>query len=282
MNYIGCHLSISKGLKKSIEKIKKLNGNAIQFFLKSPRSNKFKCKLTDEDCIEIKRLLKENDIFAVCHGSYLINLAKNPVENDYAIQSLIDDMIITSKLGGLGVVVHQGKQCKNPNLDECYRNYADSVVQIIKKSPKDVKLILETAAGQGTEMCTKIEELAKMYNMIPDEYKENIGFCIDTCHIFSAGYDLTSKTKINNYFDNFDYEIGIDKICLIHLNDSKKGLNCCVDRHESIGLGYIFKNNLEAFHYFCKYVLEIFIPIILETPNQYLYGEEIRLIKQSI
>ena len=186
--YLGPHMSVSKGLLKAVTDTHDLGCNVLQIFAKSPQSTRYKCKFTDEQMSEVNKYLDENSMEIVCHSSYMLNFAKDPSEIQWAINSLVEDMTIMSKLNGIGCVIHMGKQCKMPSEEECLSNKVKSLMNAIDRSPENVTLILETAAGQGSELCVKIDRLGALYKMFPEKYQERIGFCVDTCHIFAAGY----------------------------------------------------------------------------------------------
>ena len=154
-----------------------------------------------------------------------------------------------------------------------------SIIHLVNKTREysSVKIFLETTAGQGTEMCYKLDDLAYFYNKFLrcDKFiKDRVKLCLDTCHIFAAGYDIKTKSSIKKYLKKFNKLIGIKHINLIHLNDSKCDIGCRVDRHENIGNGYIGLSGLKMIF---KYFKKLNIPIILETPNNG-YQTEIKLL----
>ena len=162
--------------------------------------------------------------------------------------------------------------------------YYESINSICNEYNGTSKLILENSARQGTEIGYSIDMMAKIYENITEENKEKIGFCIDTCHGFSAGYDFCDKNQVIQFFKYFDEKIGFDKLLCIHFNDSKKWCACCVDRHDNIGVGYIGKDSLEGFLTIISYLKSknFEYPIILETPDggDEIRGKEIKLLKE--
>lgn len=277
--YLGSHMSISKGLKKAVLEAEKNGSNALQIFAKSPQSTRYKCKFTDNELAEVKRMLAEKDMQLVIHSSYMLNFAKPPADVEWAVDSLVEDMTVMGKLDGIGCVIHMGKQCKMPSEDECLANKITSLTTAIDRSPLNAILILETAARQGTEMCADIDKLGKLYHMFPEKYKERIGFCVDTCHIFAAGYDSRTEDAVEQFLDLWDEHIGLENIVLIHMNDSKDVCGAKKDRHESIGVGEIGKKDLEGFKAWIDFAKDNEIPVILETPGTTPVVEEIRMIK---
>lgn len=272
-------MSISKGLMTAVSETKKRDCNALQIFAKSPQSTRFKCKFTDDELENVRSFLEENDIKIVIHSSYMLNFAKPPEEITWAVDSLVEDMTVMGKLDGIGCVIHMGKQCKMPSEDVCLENKVASLTTAIDRSPQNVLLILETAARQGTEMCADIDKLGKLYHMFPEKYKERIGFCVDTCHIFAAGYDCSTDSAVEEFLDLWDQHIGLENIVLIHMNDSKDVCGAKKDRHECIGVGQIGKNSVEGFQSWIQFAKDNEIPVILETPGTKPVEEEIRMIK---
>ena len=210
------------------------------------------------------------------HAPYTINIAKEWNEHSSWIIHLID--IINECFNNKNVycvVVHLGKKLNLTN-SEAYNNMYTSLLYILKKTKKtNMKILLETSAGQGTEMCYDLYQFAYFYTKFNNnEYYNRLGVCIDTCHIFAAGYDLTKKKYIDEYIALFDKLIGIKCVKLIHLNDSKNKLKSRVDRHERIGKGKI---GLKPLIYIAKYFKELNVPIIIETSSKYLC-EDIKLV----
>ena len=277
--YLGKHMSVSKGLLKAVEETNKLGCNVLQIFTKSPQSTRFKCKFTDEQMIEVNKYLDDHSMEIVCHSSYMLNFAKDPSEIQWAIDSLIEDMNIMSKLNGIGCVIHMGKQCKIPTEHECLTNKVKSLTNALDNSPDNVTLILETAAGQGSELCVKIERLGALYKMFPEKYQNRIGFCVDTCHIFAAGYECVTEKNVNDFLELWEREIGTDKIVLIHMNDSKDFCGARKDRHESISCGRIGEKDLSGFKRWIKFAKDNSIAVVLETPGTMPTKDEIAMIK---
>ena len=277
--YLGSHMSVSKGLLHAAKETHKMGCNAFQIFAKSPQSTRYKCKFKDEEIEKVNEFLDEHTIEIVCHSSYMLNFAKPPSEIQWAIDSLVEDMKIMEKLDGIGCVIHMGKQCKMPSEDECLENKIKGLTAALDASPEKVKLILETAAGQGSELCVSIEKLGKLYHMFPEEYKKRIGFCVDTCHIFAAGYDCRTEDTVNEFLELWDKEIGTEHIVLIHMNDSKDVCGAKKDRHESISAGQIGNRDLSGFKRWISFAKENEIPVILETPGTIDKKDEVEMIK---
>ena len=317
---IGFHTSITPSILDGLKYSHSLGATAAQIFLGSTQSSSLKTKqiLLPSDINTIKTFITNNNIVLSIHSIYLLNFCSFPPENKrikYAQDNLIYDLETADKLGASCVVLHIGTQKTLPR-SEAYNNMANNVLYIlksIKKTTKNIKLLLETPAGQGTQIATTIPELAELYNLILNNcnnyslsktyVKSRLGFCIDTAHIFSSGYAIRMPLGMANYFKEFDKLIGIDIVHLIHLNDSKADLNSRRDIHEGIGDGYIFnldkiknsnipipitkKDYLQNLNVLLTYSKKYKIPIILEThkagnplsTESSLYSQELGLLK---
>lgn len=243
---IGAHITTSN-IIKSINEIKKLGGSVISIMAQK-QSEPYKIK---------EHLLLTNTTLIV-HSSYTINIA-----DPYSINILQTEINNSYDMGAQAIVVHMGKQL-NLIKPIAINNMFYTLISI--KSP--IIILLETSAGQGTELCYTIEDLANFYNkLIKHNLHHNIKICIDTCHVYAAGYDL------NNFITMFDSLVGIKHIGLLHLNDSKYKKGSHIDRHESIGKGYIGESVLLKIYKQFKH-----LNVILETPNQ-SYKKEIKILK---
>jgi len=272
------------------QKDKKIYDNLVKMHTKTPHALFYQffithpmhmgiSRLSDKEISNIKKYCNKHHIKLVIHCSYMINIARKPVLNkknkdikiSWWVKNLIDELQYASILGAVGCVLHLGKQT-DLSTKEAIKNSIETLKYVLQYKPDNVKLILETSSGQGSEMFYILEDLAKFYKKIK-KYKD-IYFCVDTCHIFAAGYDLSQNDGFINYINKFDKLIGINNLGMIHLNDSKNILGSHIDRHESLGKGYIGKDNLEII---IKYCLKNHIPIMLETPK-ITHGEELQWI----
>lgn len=270
MKYIGYHCNIEKksffkSIKLEHEK-KDTRANAFQVFIKTPR-RKALSNITEEEFKKCNKYISSSGIYLVAHSTYLLNIANPFLSDDYQVNTAIDDLLAIEKLGGRGSVFHVGKH-KNRDIIACTQQMKSFIERVIDETDGSKSLfILETGAGCGTEMLTTMEELGQFYHSFSAKYKKRIKLCIDTCHVFSAGYDLGTKKKVNEFIDLIQKHIKWNNVELIHLNDSKTNLGSRVDRHENLGEGNIPILGLKYFIKFCK---EKEIPIILETPvNEY-------------
>ena len=281
--YIGSHLSIYAGIYNSLINAKKINASALQIFLGSPQSTKrSKNQISKEEQIKINNYLKKNNILLVVHSPYLLNFCKY-VKKDYstswAINLLKTELEISSKINSLGCVIHLGSHL-SLSRKKAISNFINSIKYILKETTSG-KIILETSCGAGTQIGHTIEELSFLYKKLKSG---RIGLCVDTCHIFVAGYAINTLKGMQNYFKKFNKLIGIKNITLFHLNDSRAPLGSHLDRHENIGKGYIFKSNegKKALRYLVTIAKKYRIPMILETHDKYPYNtfkKEIKLIK---
>lgn len=272
MFYYGAHYSTYKGILHSLKKIRKAGGNFVQVFVSNPQGIGMK-KRSPEEIKKIREYLKKHKMKLVIHAPYIFNFSRKFDPKSWWVRGIIRELELASKLGAIGSIIHCGKR-KELTEKEALDNMFISMKYIVDNTPDDVELILETAAGQGTEVLYKLEDLAKFYKRFSRKYKERIGLCIDTCHIFSAGYNISTKKEMIRYFKQFDKLIGLRFVTLIQLNDSQVPLGARVDRHAKIGKGHI---GLEGLIYVIKFAKKNKIPLILETPNE-AYKTEIPLI----
>lgn len=272
--YFGAHINVSIGLMEAAMEIKRYGGNLMQIFISDIKDNK-------KQINEFKNFIKKNNIKVVIHSSYLHNIARDWDKYSFWIKNIELEIKIANEFDAIGVVVHFGKQM-NLTKEEAYNNMFTSLIHIHKQTEKynNVKIILETSTGQGTEMCYKLQDLAYFYRKFKNfpDIKNRIRLCIDTCHIFSAGYCLKSIDSIKLFINTFEELIGIKYVDLIHLNDCKVQCGEKKDRHESIGKGYIGFIGLK---YFFNYFRKLNIPIVLETPRCG-YTKEIKLLKYNL
>lgn len=268
MARIGRHINISKGFVSAPSYAHSIGCNAFQIFLGTPRmliSKERQQHELQDFAAELTRL----DMLVVVHGSYMINLchAYGSKKYETSMKSLLQDLRASAILGPncLGVVIHMGKNIKDNNTSDevAIANYVDGIKRALEASPASTYIILETGASQGSEVGSRLTALASIYHALTKEEKKRIGFCIDTCHIWATGYDISSQKGVKQFFSRFDKLIGINKIKCIHFNDSKTDCNSHVDRHADLGYGFIDTHGLQEF---ASYSAKKGIPIIMETP----------------
>ena len=262
MALLGAHESVAGGLYKSFDRIDKAGGESLQIFTRNQRQWKPK-PLSDEERQQFTReWQKRPDMPVASHGSYLINLATAKPE---LLQKSIDALALEfercHQLTIPYVVLHPGSH-GGDGVEAGLSRFVAGLDKTFEAGYDDVMLLVETTAGQGTGLGASFEELAFIRS--ESKFSERIGFCVDTCHIFAAGYDIRSPEAYEKTIQDLDNSIGIENVKFFHLNDSKKGLGSRVDRHEHIGRGMIgeggFQNLLQDSRF-------AHLPMTLETPK---------------
>jgi len=252
MPRLGAHMSITGGVDLALERGASIGCEVVQIFLKNNMQWAGKPLATDE----IARFRKY-DLPAFAHSSYLINLASvNPVFRRKSIVALIDEINRATMLGIPFIVLHPGAQ---GNLHDTTQSL-DEVFAATKRSP--VKIALETTAGQGSCLGHRFAEIASIIEF--SKYPSRLAVCVDTCHIFAAGYDIRTTKGYRKTVSEMEQTFGCDRIVAFHLNDSKKPLGSRVDRHEQIGKGHI---GLPAFRNVLRDERWGNLLMVLETPK---------------
>jgi len=258
---IGAHISTKGGLHTVFERASIIDASALALFAKN--SNQWKGKtLTDDDVALFAKTRNVRPILT--HASYLINLATTNEEfHRKSIDAMIDELDRAERLGIHAVVLHPGAHL-GAGVDAGLDQIARSLDRIHASIPNHrVVTLLETAAGQGSCVGCTFEELGRIIDAVDD--KRRVGICIDTCHIFAAGYDIRTRDGYERTIAEVEQHAGIDNVGAFHLNDSKKPLGSRVDRHEHIGDGEI---GLDAFRFLLNDERFRRIPKLLETPKK--------------
>jgi len=288
--YIGAHTSISGGVQNAVHEAVELGAKAFAMFTKNQRRWDAKpfdsktldswFKALDQSGIQPKHILP--------HDSYLINLGHPDEQQLIKSQMAFEDELNRCDILGLDKLnFHPGSHLvKIPKAHEEYSellyeaeiNTLDTIAYSINKAlhrTKNVKAVIENTAGQGTNLGYKFEHLAYIIDKVED--KSRIGVCIDTCHMFVAGYDIRTKEAYDETWAKFDKIVGAEFLSGMHINDSKKPLGSYVDRHHNLGAGYI---GWSAFEFIMNDNRTDDIPLILETTDKNLWSEEIEKIAQ--
>lgn len=257
---IGCHVSFNKDsqLVGSVKAALSYGANAFMFYTGAPQ-NTARSSINMELTKEAMELMKENNIDkknVIVHAPYIINLASTGEKFDFAVNFLKQEIERVESLGFDKIVLHPGSHV-NLGTEAGIKNIIDGLNKVLSKATT-VKILLETMSGKGTECGRSFEEIKQIIDGVSK--KENIGVCLDTCHVHDAGYDVTDFDSVLTQFDKI---IGLDYLYCIHVNDSKNIKDSHKDRHENIGLGYIGFDNLLNIIYHEKLKD---IPKILETP----------------
>ena len=276
MKYIGAHVSISGGVENAPLKAAALGASAFAMFTKNQR------QWSAPPCSEAsEKAFKEN--CAACgysgklilaHDSYLINLGQpDPEKRRKAIDSFINELERCRQLG-IGLLnFHPGSSLKQVSDEEDIALIAQSVREALEAVP-DVTAVFENTAGQGSNMGWNFDQLAAMIEKT--QMSDRCGVCIDTCHAFAAGYDLVSCEGYENFWAEFDRKIGMKFLKGMHLNDAKESCGSRLDRHDSIGRGNI---GVETFKRLIEDPRTDNVPLILETPDENIWKDEIALLK---
>lgn len=266
---LGAHISIEGGLEKAIERGASIECTTIQIFTKSNRQW-FAKKITQEEIETFKKAQKKYSVTpVVAHGSYLINLGspKKDVQ-EKSIKALTTELNRCDQLGIPYLVLHPGARLTS-HINTCIKSIASNIDTALQESNGKTMVLLETMAGQGSTVGSTFEEVAQIRRLTKE--KSRIGVCLDTCHIFAAGYDFTTEETYKKLWDSFDSVIGVKNLKVIHINDSKKELSSKVDRHVDIGAGKI---GLEGFKLLFNDERFFNVPKILETPKESLEDDK--------
>ena len=271
MLYIGCHLSASAGNVGMIETALNLGANTFAFFTRNPRGSHAK-QIDEEDCRAALEQLKTNNFGKlVAHGSYTMNLCTaREKDRAFAAEILKDDLHRMGYLPGNYYNFHPGS-----HVGQGMETGISQIVDALKfaMQPGDpVTVLLETMAGKGSEVGSRFEELRAIIDGVGSD---RLGVCLDTCHVYDAGYDIVND--LDGVIAEFDRVIGLDKLCALHLNDSKNPFASHKDRHECIGKGSL---GLDTFRNIVNHPQLKDKPMILETPNLLPdYANEIALLR---
>jgi deoxyribonuclease-4 len=261
---LGAHMSISGGLEKAVVHGQEIGCEAIQIFTKN--SNQWKAKpLTAAEVTVFLDACQAAGIGPViAHSAYLINLAA-PDEALYekSIQAFLDELRRCELLGIPSLVVHPGAHM-GTGEEQGLQRVAAAIDHIHRETPKmRTAIVLEVTAGQGTALASRFEHFAAIFEQV--EEPDRLGCCLDTCHLLAAGYDFRTRKGYDQMMDAWEELVGIERIRVIHLNDSKKDLGSHVDRHEHIGQGYI---GTKGFEFLLNDRRLAELPMVLETPKE--------------
>lgn len=276
MLYLGCHLSSSAGFRAMGETALKLKANTFQFFLRNPRGGAAK-DINPDDVKEFLNLAREHQFGKIlAHAPYTLNpCSKDENTRDFARQVFADDLRRMENIPGNLYNFHPGS-----HVGQGTEVAIEQIVEILDEVMPEAKhttVLLETMSGKGSEVGSTFEELAEIIAKTRINQPEKLGVCLDTCHVYSAGYDIINK--LDEVLEHFDKVIGLNRLHAIHLNDSMTEFNSHKDRHEKIGEGSL---GLEGIIRFINHPALKGIPINLETPNELPgYAEEIDLLRKN-
>jgi deoxyribonuclease IV len=271
---IGCHLSSSKGYEAMGKVALKIGANTFQFFTRNPRGSKAK-KIDPKDVEALLELMKKNEFTTIlAHAPYTVNACSADESiRGFAIEIITDDLERMEYLPNSLYNFHPGNHV-NQGVETGIK-YITNMLNTVLKQDQTTKVLLETMSGKGTEVGRTFEELKQIMNGVT--HSDKMGICLDTCHIYDAGYDIVNN--LDGVLDEFDRIIGLEKLYAIHLNDSKNPFASHKDRHEKIGEGYIGK---EVFFKIINHPKLRHLPFFLETPNELPgYAEEIKELRAA-
>ena len=260
---VGAHCSIAGGLFRAIERANALGCTALQIFTRNQRQWSAKPITEEEACLFQETLEKSSVEFVVSHASYLINLgAAKEILRWKSSEALIAEVERCDALGIPAVVVHAG--CHNhAGVEIGLERVAGTLDEVFKRTKDSkVKVLVENTAGQGSALGSQLKELQSLVQMVSSD---RLGFCIDTCHAFAAGYDFGTLTKWRKFVKELEKTIGLHRLTLFHLNDCKASLGEHKDRHEHLGEGKI---GAQAFAHLLHEKRFIDVPKIIETPKE--------------
>ena len=270
---IGCHLSTTKGFENMGKEAVSIGANTFQFFTRNPRGGKAKA-IEQKDIDGLLKIAKENNFATIlAHAPYTLNGCSSSEETrNFAIEMMADDLVRMEYLPNSLYNFHPGSHVKQGV--EVGINYIVEMLNKVLKPEQTTTVLLETMSGKGTEVGRTFEEIAEIINKV--DLKDHLGVCLDTCHIYDAGYDIVND--LDGVLEEFDRVIGLDRLKAIHLNDSKNPFKSHKDRHETIGEGYI---GIEAIARIINHPKLRDLPFFLETPNELDgHAEEIKLLKE--
>ena len=276
MKFIGAHVSASGGLENAPLNAKAINANAFALFTKNQRQ--WFSPALDKPAVTAFRDACEKYGFTpdsiLAHDSYLINLGHPDAEGlEKSRNSFNEEMKRCELLGLDRLNFHPGSHLKEISESESLARVAESINIALEKT-RGVTAVIENTAGQGSNLGYKFEHLAEIIDKVKD--KSRVGVCIDTCHAFAAGYGLKTAAECERTFAEFGRIVGFGYLKGMHLNDAKKDVGSHVDRHESIGLGTI---GADCFKWLISQSFTDNIPLILETPDEAKWAEEIALLR---
>lgn len=272
---IGPHVSYSKGFLNMGETVKSIGADTFQYFMRNPRGARAKA-IDEKDLEDFKKFMEENNMGPILtHAPYTMNLAsKTERTREIAHIILEDDLKKMELLPGNLYNLHPGSHV-GQGVEEGTRLIVEALDSVLWDG-MNTKVLLETMAGKGTEIGRNFEELQNIISS--SKYGDNIYVCLDTCHIFEAGYDIVND--LDGVLEEFDKVLGLEKLQAIHLNDSKNPLGARKDRHEKIGEGSL---GIETFERIVNHPVLQNIPMYLETPNELDgYEHEIKILRELV
>jgi deoxyribonuclease-4 len=276
MHYIGAHVSAAGGTHNAVKNAVEIGANAFALFTKNQKQWKAP-PLSEEQIDLFKSAMAEAGFVAeqvLPHDGYLINLGNpDPEKRRISLNAFIDEMQRVEQLGLDRLNFHPGAHLKKIDPDDCMKLITEGIDEALENT-HGVFAVIETTAGQGSAIGRTFEELARIIER--SNHQDRIGVCIDTCHIFAAGYDIRTAESFASVMESFDRIIGFDRLMGMHLNDAKSEYESHVDRHAPLGEGNL---GLEPFKAMMADPRFQRIPLILETTDPDLWSREVQLLR---
>lgn len=257
---LGAHVSAAGGVDKAVGRAANIGAEAIQLFASSPRGWRF--KPIPEDKAESYKAKAESEGIGstFLHGSYLVNIGGKPELVEKSIDSLVNHMNAASQLGARGVIFHSGSH-KGVGFDAVFDQAIGALMRVLESTDDEVQLIIENCAGMGAQIGASFAELGRMIKAVDSP---RLTICLDTEHAFAAGYNIADPEGLEKTMAEFDAEIGLDRLVVVHANDAKVEFGSGIDRHENIGEGYI---GIEGFETIMGHAAFAEVPFLLEVPG---------------
>ena len=273
MLHLGAHMSTGKGFDKAAADAQRIGADAMQVFTRNPRGGK--ARVLKEKELEKLAEYRNQGLVVVCHAPYTINLASSSDDvRDFGKRTIAEDLQRMQQLGASGLVVHSGAHTGAGKETGLARLIASLEVLLPQAAP-GTRILLETMSGSGSELGSTLEELQQVFTYF--DHSPALGVCLDTCHLFAAGYDIRDWLAFKAQFETF---LPWSVVGCIHMNDSKTAFSSHKDRHEKLGQGSI---GWEAFQAIVQMEAETPLPIIMETPNVLTgWAEEIAVLRNTL
>lgn len=272
---LGPTISLNGSVDTTLDFLKQNKINCFQVFLTSPSQRSCICN------IELKN---SKTIKAFVHGKYIYNFCRQSIGAwKWQLDALITELNLSNQMNA-PLIIHQGKNLSLLNMtnEQALLTYVENITKALRNSQGII--LLENSAKQGTEMGYSLTELKKIIELVPKDVEHRVGICWDTCHAFAAGqFSMNTESNVKKMWSEIKKTIGINKLKLIHLNDSKNPFGSCKDRHENLTEGYIWNESDDGLKKLLKLARKRNIPIVTETPCPLLVGlQEIRDLKNKI
>ncbi len=257
---LGAHVSASGGLDKAIDRAQEMGAETIQIFVSSPRQWRFHSP-KEEHVLAFREKSEATGVAPTFfHGSYLVNVGGTPDLVRKSVDLLVENMNVAAQVGAAGVIFHGGSH-KGVGFDGVLDQAASALTEVLESSPTDAWLIVENCDGMGSQIGASFGEIGRLIRAVGSP---RMKVCLDTEHCFAAGYNIADPKALDDAMDEFDREIGLDRLVAVHANDAKVELGSGVDRHENIGDGHIGTGGFEVL---MGHPAFRDVPFLLEVPG---------------